>query len=90
MGKIDKSEKSMSKDLSKTEREIKKLKKKKSGNLLTRLMNGGITGFLFTIIGGLILITLARIALKKWKEAYMPPTDGSTMTIFGFQIPGWD
>lgn len=35
------------------------------------------------VVGGLIIITLIRIAAKKWAEAYMPPSDGSTMTIFG-------
>jgi hypothetical protein len=66
------------------------LKDKKRGSLLSRLLNGGITGLLFTIIGGLILITLARIALRKWCDAYMPKPDGSKMTIFGIEIPGWD
>lgn len=89
MGKIDKSESTMNKDLTKTKKGIKSLQNKKRGSLLSRLMNGGITGFLFTILGGLILITLMRIGLRKWKQAYMPPSDGSTMTIFGINIPGW-
>lgn len=90
LDKVGSDEKTISQDLAETEKGIKKLKNKKKGSFLSRLMNGGITGLIFKVIGGLILIALARIALKKWKEAYMPPTDGSTMTIFGFQIPGWD
>ena len=43
----------------------------------------------FTIVGGLILIALMRLALRKWKKTYMPPSDGKTMTIFGITIPGW-
>lgn len=90
LDQVGSDEKTISQDLAETEKGIKQLKNKKKGSFLSRLMNGGITGLIFKVIGGLILIALARIALKKWKEAYMPPTDGSTMTIFGFQIPGWD
>ncbi len=44
----------------------------------------------FTIVGGLVLITLARMAISKWKDTYMPKTDGSKMSILGVPVPGWD
>lgn len=89
MKKIDKTESSISKDLDKTKDGIKKLKKPKGPSLIGLLM-GGIAPIAFTIIGGLILITLARLALKKWSDTYMPKPDGSTMSILGIPIPGWD
>ena len=85
---VDKSELKVNKDLTKTEKEIKKLKRNKGKNIFTSML-GGVQGFVFAAIGGLILITLARVALRKWKKAYMPKTDKSTMTIFGVKIPGW-
>lgn len=89
MKKIDKSEATISKDLDATKKGIKKLKKPKGPGLLGLLM-GGIAPIAFTIIGGLILITLARLALRKWRNTYMPKSDGSTFSIFGIPIPGWD
>ena len=89
MKKIDNTEASISKDLDKTKSGIKQLKKPKGPGLLGLLM-GGIAPIAFTIIGGLILITLARLALKKWSDTYMPKPDGSKMSIFGIPIPGWD
>ena len=89
MGGIDKSEGQMNKDLDKTERNVKKIKNQKGKGLLSMLV-GGVSSLLLTMLGGLILITLARIALRKWKSKYMPPSDKSTMTIFGVKIPGWD
>ena len=42
----------------------------------------------FTIAGGLILITLARIAVNKWAKTYMPDKkDATKYTIFGIEIP---
>ena len=41
-------------------------------------------------IGGLLVLTVLRMALKKWRESYFPKPDGSNMTIFGIPIPGWD
>lgn len=43
---------------------------------------------MFTIAGGLVLITLARVALRQWKKKYMPTTDPRTFTILGVPIPG--
>lgn len=86
---MDKSEESISSDLKTTEKGIKKSRKGKG--LMQMLMNLGF-GFLNMVwiaIGGLILITLVRMALSKWKKTYMPPSDGSTLTIFGVKIPGW-
>ena len=91
MEKVDKAEASIHKDLNKTKKGIKQLqdeKKKKTGGLLGMLL-GGVGKTIFTIIGGLILITLARMAIKKWSDTYMPTNDGSTMSIFGIPIPGW-
>lgn len=90
MKKIDKSESEISKDLKSTEKGIKTIKRKSRMKSMLGFMFGGISSMLFTIIGGLILITLARMALRKWKTTYMPKTDGSTMSIFGIPIPGWD
>ena len=89
MKKVDKTESSIYKDLNKTKGKIKQMNRPKGLGLLSLLM-GGIAPIAFTIIGGLILITLARLALKKWSDTYMPKTDGSTMSIFGIPIPGWD
>ena len=92
MTKVDKAQESIHKDLNKTKKGIKQLqdeKKKKKGGLLGMLLGGGIGRVIFTIVGGLILITLARMAIKKWSDTYMPKNDGSTMSIFGIPIPGW-
>lgn len=91
MKAIDNEEGIIAKDTAKTQKGINDIKKggKGGGNIFMSLL-GGLTSFMFFIIGGLIIISLIRIALRKWVNAYMPPTDGSTMTIFGFQIPGWD
>ena len=90
MAKISKSEEKIGSDLSKTESNVVKLKKRRN-NLSTMLLNFGFgaLNIVFVAVGGLILIGLMRLALAKWKKAYMPKTDGSTMTIFGVQIPGW-
>ena len=87
MGSMENQEEKISKDLNKTEKNINANKKKKGG-FLSKFLFGGLTGFLFTVIGGLILIALARVALSKWKKTYMPKTDGKTSTIFGIPIPG--
>lgn len=91
MKSIDKEEGIIAKDTAKTQKGINDLKKggKGGGNIFMSLL-GGLSSFMFFIIGGLIIISLIRIALRNWVNTYMPPTDGSTMTIFGFQIPGWD
>ena len=36
----------------------------------------------------MLLITLARMALRKWADTYMPKSDGSKFRIFGIEIPG--
>jgi len=94
MKKIDDTESSIAKDLKETKSgifklKLKAMKPKGPGGLLGFLM-GGIAPIAFTIIGGLILITLARLALKKWADTYMPKPDGSKMSILGIPIPGWD
>ena len=90
MKKVDKYEDNISKDLKKTEKGIKSIKRKSKAKGLLGMLFGGFTSILFTIIGGLILITLARMAMKKWKDTYMPKSSGSGMSIFGIPIPGWD
>lgn len=52
------------------------------------IFGGPLGALMFTVVGGLILITLARIAWRKWKKAYMPQTDKKKFTIFGIPIPG--
>ena len=84
---VDKSELGINKRLTKTENEIKKIKRNKTKNIFTSML-GGVKSIVFVAIGGLILISLARIALKKWKDKYMPKTDKSKMTIFGIRVPG--
>ena len=89
MKEIDKSEEKLSKDVHSTEKGIASLKRNnKSGNILKTLLNP-LGHVAIIALGGLILITLARAVIGKWKKTYMPKTDGSTMTIFGFQIPKW-
>lgn len=94
MKKMDKTESTISKDLTKTKKNIGKLKnealKSKGRGLLGILMGGPIGIIAFTIVGGLVLITLARMAISKWTATYMPKPDGSKMSIFGIPIPGWD
>ena len=93
MKKIDKTEVGIHKDLKQTKKGIGELQaqaRRPKGGGLFGMLFGGLGGIIFTIIGGLVLITLARLALAKWKQTYMPETDGSKMTILGFQIPGWD
>ena len=78
-------------DLDKTKMGVLKLKKKASSHFLSKLIfGGGPMGFLMIVVGGLILITLARAAWRKWKKENMPDPqqteDGPT--ILGFRIPG--
>lgn len=63
--------------------------KSKKNMLLDMLTKGPLFSIIFVVVGGLILIALLRVALRKWCKAYMPKNDGSTMTVFGIQIPGW-
>ena len=72
MGKIDKHEENIGKDVATAEKNIKK-KNKNRGSIFSLLLGKG-TSIMFTVIGGLILLTLIRAAAKKWKEAYMPKT----------------
>lgn len=88
MKRIDQTEDEVSKDLDETTVGIKKLKAKGKGKGLLGLMLGGVASFAFVAIGALILITLARMALKKWADTYMPKSDGSKFRIFGIEIPG--
>ena len=94
MQKVDNTESTISKDLTKTKKGINQLKRKasgkKSGGVLGALMGGPIGVLAFTLVGGLILITLARMALSKWSDTYMPKKDGSKASVFGVPIPGWD
>ena len=94
MKKVDKTESTISKDLGATKKGIKSLKRQlaasKGKGILGLIFGGPIGMIAFTIVGGLILITLARLALKKWSDTYMPKKDGSKASIFGIPIPGWD
>ena len=91
MKRVDKDEDVINKNLKTTEKNIKELKKNKNkkdgilGLIFNPLMWMNIA---FIAIGGIILITLTRMALKKFKDTYMPPSDGKTVKIFGIQIPG--
>jgi hypothetical protein len=91
MNKIGSDENETQGLLDKTKKGIKSLKKPK-GNGLFGMLFGGIGGILVTVLGALILISLARIGLQKWKDAYMPRTDPNAQqtTIFGIPIPNWD
>lgn len=77
--------------LDKTKKGIKELKKPKGTGLFGMLF-GGIGNILVTVLGALILISLARIGLRKWRETYMPRTDPNAeqTTIFGIPIPNWE
>lgn len=90
MKKIDKAEEEISSSLGKTKWQIRMMKLKSKAKGILGMMLGGIASFAFIAIGALILITLARMALQKWKDTYMPKPDGSKLTIFGISIPGWD
>ncbi len=89
---VDDDEETMSKDLNKTESNISDLKKKASrggkGGFLSILLNP-VKAIATIALGALILIALFRVGWQKWKSAYMPKSDGSKMTILGFEIPNW-
>ena len=88
---VDDDEETMSKDLNKTEKNISDLKEKArsgGGGFLSILLNP-VKAIATIALGALILIALFRIGWKKWKSAYMPQSDGSKMTILGFEIPNW-
>lgn len=87
--KSNKDEQTISDDLDETKKGVAKLKKKNSGNWLTKFIFGGFgAGLLFIAAGAIILITLARAAWRSWKNKYMPETDEKTFTILGVPIPG--
>jgi hypothetical protein len=65
------------------------LKAKAKANALLGMFLGGVGKFLIFSLGALILIGLARFAIGKWAKAYMPKSDGSKMTVFGVEVPGW-
>ena len=92
MKRVDKDEDVINKNLKTTEKNIKELKKKnknKKGGILGLIFNPLMwMNIAFIAIGGIILITLTRMALKKFKDTYMPPSDGKTVKIFGIPIPG--
>ena len=93
MKRVDKDEDVINKNLKSTEKNIRELKKNKN-----KSGGKGILGLIFNplmwmkiafiAIGGVILVTLTRMALKKFKDTYMPPSDGKTVKIFGIPIPG--
>ena len=91
MDKIGKDENETQRVLHKTKGGINDLKKQ-GGKSLFGMLFGGIGGILVTTLGALILISLARIGLAKWKEAYMPRTDPNAeqTKIFGITIPNWE
>ena len=87
--KTDKGELDINEDLEKTKAGIKDLKRPMPGNWLLRFIFGGkLAGIMFTIAGGILLITLARMAWSSWKKNYMPETEPTTYTILGIPIPG--
>lgn len=92
MKRVDKDEDVINKNLKTTEKNIKELKKKnknKKDGILGLIFNPLMwMNIAFIAIGGIILITLTRMALKKFKDTYMPPSDGKTVKIFGIPIPG--
>ena len=90
MDKVNKYEVKIHKNLLTTEKGVKDLKKQAAskGGIL-QMFFGGIGSKIITVLGAIVLITLARMAMSKWAQTYMPQSDGSTMTILGFQIPGW-
>ena len=89
MKKIDQGEEGISKNLKLAGKNITMLKIKAKANALFGMFLGGVGKFLIFTLGALILIGLARIAIGKWAAAYMPKSDGSKMTVFGVEIPGW-
>ena len=72
----------------KIKKRIKAAGKKKGNFLVDIIFGGAAVKFLFTVVGGLILITLTRVAAKKWYDAYVPKTDAKGGTILGVKIPG--
>jgi len=88
MTAIDRDEHAISRDLEETERGIRRLKRRPRKNLILSLLNP--MNLIFTVVGALILITLTRMAIRKWRKTYMPEPDGSKLAIFGIPIPGWD
>ena len=91
MKRVDKDEDLINKNLKSTEKNIRELnnRKNKKGSILGMIFNPlGWMKIAFIAIGGIILITLTRMALKKFKDTYMPPSDGKTVKIFGIPIPG--
>ena len=91
MKRVDKDEDVINKNLKPTEKNIRELnnRKNKKGSILGLIFNPLMwMKIAFIAIGGIILITLTRMALKKFKDTYMPPSDGKTVKIFGIPIPG--
>lgn len=72
--------------MSETEKGIKDLKKGK-GSFLSKLLFGAWK-MAFIVVGGILLITLARMAFRAWSNKFMPKSDGSKFKIFGLEIPG--
>lgn len=88
MQKINKDETSICKDLIKAEKnQISAQKGGNRGGFLGKMLLGGALKIVFITIGGLILITLARIAFRAWAKEYMPPSEPGTFTLFGIPIP---
>lgn len=88
MDKLDEKEQDVSVTLGKTEKGIHELKKPKPGGIWGIVLSPLKFIPVFTIVGGLILIALLRVALKKWVAAYLPPSDGKKLVILGVAIPG--
>ena len=83
---IDQEEMKTKKDLSETEQGIHDIKKGK-GSFLSKLLFGAWK-MAFIVAGGILLITLARMAFRAWSKNFMPKSDGSKFKIFGLEIPG--
>lgn len=82
----------MQDDVESTKKGIRRLRLMGGKTLIGMLLNFGKTAlkFALTVVGGLILITLTRMALKKWSDTYMPKSSSSSggISIFGIRIPG--
>lgn len=87
--KTQKEEMQANKDLDKTEGQITKMRRSSGSSFVTSMIFGGpLATLMFTVVGGLILIALVRVAWRSWKKKYMPETDKKKFTIFGIAIPG--
>ena len=90
--KLEQRERRINKDLEGAEKGIRDIRNgERTKGIIGMLFNPmKWLNLAFLVIGGLVFLTLLRIGIKKWKDTYMPRPDGSRLTIFGVEIPGWD